>query len=44
MGEIINLGRHNIKTFSEDFHPAKKDGFGPNWPISYDEFPLTMIH
>ena len=36
-GRTLTWGGITLRLSSEDFHPAKKDGFGPNWPISYDE-------
>jgi len=36
-GRSLTWGGITLRLSSEDFHPAKKDGFGPNWPISYDE-------
>ena len=43
MGRSLTWGGITLRLSSEDFQPAKKDGFGPNWPISYDELSLTMI-
>ena len=36
-GRSLTWGGITLRLSSEDFYPAKKDGFGPNWPISYDE-------
>ena len=36
-GRSLTWGGITLRLSSEDFQPAKKDGFGPNWPISYDE-------
>ena len=36
-GRSLTWGGITLRLSSEDFHPAKKDGFGPNWPISYEE-------
>jgi len=36
-GRSLMWGGITLRLSSEDFQPAKKDGFGPNWPISYDE-------
>ncbi|MBO8218844.1 GMC oxidoreductase [Prochlorococcus marinus] len=36
-GRSLTWGGITLRLSSEDFHPAKKDGFGPNWPISYKE-------
>jgi len=36
-GRSLTWGGITLRLSSDDFHPAKKDGFGPNWPISYDE-------
>jgi len=36
-GRSLTWGGITLRLSSEDFHPAKKDGFGPNWPISYNE-------
>ncbi len=36
-GRSLTWGGITLRFSSGDFHPAKKDGFGPNWPISYDE-------
>jgi len=36
-GRSLTWGGITLRLSSEDFHPAKKDGFGPNWPISYDD-------
>ena len=47
-GRSLTWGGITLRLSSEDFHPAKKDGFGPNWPISYDElsphYDLSLIH
>ena len=36
-GRSLTWGGITLRFSPDDFHPAKKDGFGPNWPISYDE-------
>ena len=36
-GRSLTWGGITLRFSQDDFHPAKKDGFGPNWPISYDE-------
>ena len=36
-GRSLTWGGITLRLSPEDFHPSKKDGFGPNWPISYDE-------
>jgi choline dehydrogenase-like flavoprotein len=36
-GRSLTWGGITLRLSKEDFHPARKDGFGPNWPISYDE-------
>jgi len=36
-GRSLTWGGITLRLSSEDFHPAKKDGFGPNWPIAYEE-------
>ena len=36
-GRSLTWGGITLRFAPEDFHPAKKDGFGPNWPISYEE-------
>ena len=36
-GRSLTWGGITLRLSPEDFHPAKKDGFGPNWPISYEE-------
>jgi len=36
-GRSLTWGGITLRLSPEDFQPAKKDGFGPNWPISYDE-------
>jgi len=36
-GRALTWGGITLRLSSEDFHPANKDGFGPNWPISYEE-------
>jgi len=36
-GRSLTWGGITLRFSSEDFQPAKKDGFGPNWPISYDD-------
>ena len=36
-GRSLTWGGITLRFSSEDFNPAKKDGFGPNWPISYED-------
>ena len=36
-GRSLTWGGITLRLSPQDFHPSKKDGFGPNWPISYDE-------
>ena len=36
-GRSLTWGGITLRLSPEDFHPAKKDGFGANWPISYDD-------
>ena len=36
-GRSLTWGGITLRFSPDDFHPAQKDGFGPNWPISYDE-------
>ena len=36
-GRSLTWGGITLRFSPNDFHPAQKDGFGPNWPISYDE-------
>ncbi len=36
-GRSLTWGGITLRFSSEDFHPAKKDGLGPNWPISYND-------
>ena len=36
-GRSLTWGGITLRFSAEDFHPAKKDGFGPNWPISYND-------
>ena len=36
-GRSLTWGGITLRFSPQDFHPSKKDGFGPDWPISYDE-------
>ena len=36
-GRSLTWGGITLRLSQEDFQPAKKDGFGANWPISYDD-------
>ena len=36
-GRSLTWGGITLRFSPEDFHPSKKDGYGPDWPISYDE-------
>ena len=36
-GRSLTWGGITLRFSPDDFHPSKKDGFGPDWPISYDE-------
>ena len=36
-GRSLTWGGITLRLSQDDFHPSKKDGFGPDWPISYDE-------
>ncbi len=36
-GRSLTWGGITLRLSPDDFHPAQKDGLGPNWPISYDE-------
>ena len=36
-GRSLTWGGITLRFSPNDFYPAQKDGFGPNWPISYDE-------
>ena len=36
-GRSLTWGGITLRFSSEDFNPAQKDGFGPNWPISYED-------
>ncbi len=36
-GRSLTWGGITLRFSPDDFHPSKKDGYGPNWPISYDE-------
>ena len=36
-GRSLTWGGITLRFSPDDFNPAQKDGFGPNWPISYDE-------
>ena len=37
-GRSLTWGGITIRFSPNDFHPSKNDGFGPDWPITYDEF------
>ncbi len=36
-GRSLTWGGITLRFSPDDFHPSKKDGYGPDWPISYDE-------
>ena len=36
-GRSLSWGGITLRFSPDDFHPSKKDGYGPDWPISYDE-------
>ena len=36
-GRSLTWGGITLRFSPEDFYPAKNDGFGQDWPISYDE-------
>jgi len=36
-GRTLTWGGITLRFSRDDFHPSKKDGYGPDWPISYDE-------
>ena len=36
-GKSLTWGGITLRFSPDDFHPSKKDGFGPNWPISYND-------
>ena len=36
-GRSLTWGGITLRLSPDDFHPSKKDGYGPDWPISYDE-------
>ena len=36
-GRSLTWGGITLRLSPNNFHPAKKDGFGPNWPISYED-------
>ena len=36
-GRSLTWGGITLRFSPDDFHPSKEDGFGPDWPISYDE-------
>lgn len=36
-GRSLTWGGITLRFSPEDFHPSQKDGFGPDWPISYSE-------
>ena len=36
-GRSLTWGGITLRLSRDDFHPATKDGFGPNWPITYDD-------
>lgn len=36
-GRSLTWGGITLRFSPDDFHPSKKDGYGPDWPITYDE-------
>ena len=36
-GRSLTWGGITLRLSPDDFHPSKKDGYGPDWPITYDE-------
>ncbi len=36
-GRSLTWGGITLRFSPNDFHPSKKDGYGPDWPISYEE-------
>ena len=36
-GRSLTWGGITLRFSREDFHPSQKDGFGPDWPISYND-------
>ena len=36
-GRSLTWGGITLRFSQDDFRPAQKDGFGPDWPISYDD-------
>ncbi len=36
-GRSLTWGGITLRFSPGDFHPSKKDGYGPDWPITYDE-------
>ena len=36
-GRSLTWGGITLRLAPNDFHPSSKDGFGPDWPITYDE-------
>ena len=36
-GRSLTWGGITLRFSPDDFHPSKRDGYGPDWPISYDE-------
>jgi len=36
-GRSLTWGGITLRLSRDDFHPSKKDGYGPDWPISYEE-------
>ena len=36
-GRSLTWGGITLRFSQDDFHPSKKDGYGQDWPISYDE-------
>ena len=36
-GRSLTWGGITLRLSPQDFKPSDKDGYGPNWPISYDE-------
>ena len=36
-GRSLSWGGITLRFSPDDFHPSTKDGYGPDWPISYNE-------
>ena len=36
-GRSLTWGGITLRFSPEDFHPSQKDGYGPDWPITYNE-------